>query len=103
MKTLKIIVISILLIGLCNITYAGDSTSTDPLPRHNSNNDGFGLMALGGVTLTLGAISTIPNKYHVGNGVWQIKPFHKQGPRSSAIICGVSLTITGLISAIANY
>ena len=102
MKTLKIIVISILLIGLCNITYAGDSTSTDPLPRHNSNNDGFGLMALGGVTLTLGAITTVPDQYY-NNGVWMNKPFHKQGARSSAIVCGVSLTITGLISAIANY
>jgi hypothetical protein len=102
MKVIKVIVISILLTGLCNITYAGDSTNTDPLPRHNSNNDGFGLMALGGITLTLGAITTVPDQYY-NNGSWQVKPFHKQGARSSAIICGVSLTITGLITAIAKY
>jgi hypothetical protein len=102
MKTIKIIIISILLAGLCNTTYAGDSTLTDPLPRHSSNGDGYGLMALGGVTLTLGAFTTTPDQYY-NNGSWQVKPFHKQGARSSAIVCGVSLTITGLISAIANY
>ena len=102
MRVIKIIIISILLVGLCNTTHAGDSTLTDPLPRPNSNSDGFGLMALGGVTHTIGAITTVPDQYY-NNGVWMNKPFHKQGARSSAIVCGVSLTITGLISAIANY
>lgn len=102
MKTIKIIIVSTLLIGLCNITYARDSTNTDPLPRHNSNNRGYGLMALGGITLTLGALTTTPDQYY-NNGSWQVKPFYKQGARSSAIICGVSLTITGLITAIAKY
>jgi len=35
MKTIKIIIISLTLIGLCNRSYAGDSTDT-PTPRYRS-------------------------------------------------------------------
>ena len=101
MKIIKIIIVSILLIGLCNTTYASDSTSTDPGPGYTTSGDGYGLMALSGVTLTIGAITTTPDQYY-RNGVFIDKPFHKQGARASAIVCGVTLTITGLIAAIAN-
>ena len=98
MRKLAII---IAFIGMCNIVQAGDSTDTDPRPRYGGGGNGYGLMALGGVTLTIGGILTRPEKFYTG-AVWQVKPFHKQGPRASAIVCGVSLTITGLITAIAN-
>lgn len=98
---MKIIIISLMLIS--GSVYAGDSTNTDPTPRYRSSGNGYGLMALGGVTLTLGGILTRPEKFYTDDGVWQVKPFHKQGPRASAIVCGVSLTITGLITAIINH
>ena len=101
MKIIKIIIVSILLIGLCNTTYAADSTSTDPGPGYTTSGDGYGLMALSGVTLTIGAVTTTPDQYY-RNGVFMDKPFHKQGARASAIVCGVTLTVTGLIAAIAN-
>ena len=59
-------------------------------------------MTMSGIGLTVGGFTTRPDKYYVGNGVWQVKPFHKQGGRSSVIICGISLTITGLITSIVN-
>ena len=101
MKTIKIIIISLTLIGLCNRSYAGDSTDT-PTPRYRSGGNGYGLIVLGGVTLAIGGFATRPEKYHAGNGIWLEKPFHQQGPRASAIVCGVTLTITGLIAAIVN-
>ena len=102
MKIIKIIIVCILLIGLWNTTYAADSTSTDPGPGYTTSGDGYGLMALSGVTLTIGAITTTPDQYY-RNGVFIDKPFHKQGARASAIVCGVTLTISGLIAAIANH
>jgi hypothetical protein len=102
MKIIKLVLLNLLLISLCNTLYAGDSTSAEPSPGYSSRGNGYGLMALGGITLTLGAITTIPDQ-HYNNGSWQVKPFHKQGARSSAIICGVSLTISGLITAIVKY
>jgi hypothetical protein len=101
MKTIKIIIISILITGFCNTTYAADSTNTDPGPGYTTSGDGYGLMALSGVTLTIGAVTTTPDQYY-RNGVFMDKPFHKQGARASAIVCGVTLTVTGLIAAIAN-
>tara|TARA_R110000796_G_scaffold123761_1_gene238123 strand:- start:3588 stop:3896 length:309 start_codon:yes stop_codon:yes gene_type:complete len=102
MKTIKLTVLSFLFLGMCNGVYAGDSTFSEPTPNYGSRGKGYGLMALGGVTLALGAFTTTPDQYY-NNGSWQVKPFHKQGARSSAIICGVSLTLTGLITAIAKY
>ena len=99
---MKKLVIIIAFIGMCNIVQAGDSTAADPQPRYRGGGDGYGLMALGGVTLTIGGILTRPEKFYTDAGVWEVKPFHKQGPRASAIVCGVSLTITGLITAIVN-
>jgi len=99
---MKKIIISLLFIGLFNGVYAGDSTDTDPTPRYRSTGNGYGLMALGGVTLTIGGFATRPDRYLASSGVWLDKPFHKQGPRASAIVCGVTLTITGLITAIIN-
>ena len=99
MKKLTII---LLFIGLFSGVYAGDSTDTDPTPRYSSRGNGYGLMALGGVTIAIGGFATRPDKYLAPGGVWIDKPFHKQGPRASAIVCGVTFTITGLISAIVN-
>ena len=101
MKTIKTIIVTLALIGLCNNSYAGDSTDTDPRPRYSNGGNGYGLMALGGVTIAIGGFATRPDRYYNGT-TWITKPFHKQGPRASAIVCGVSLTITGLISAIVN-
>ena len=98
---MKKIIISLLFMALCAGVYAADSTSTDPGPGYTTSGDGYGLMALSGVNLTIGAVTTIPDQYY-NNGVWMDKPFHKQGARASAIVCGVTLTITGLIAAIAN-
>ena len=100
---MKKLIIILLFIGLCNGIYANDSTNTDPTPRYSSGGNGYGLMALGGVTVAIGGFATRPDRYLAPGGVWLDKPFHKQGPRASAIICGMTLTITGLISAIANY
>ncbi len=102
MKTMKTIIVTLALVSLCNGLYAGDSTDTAPNPRYGGNGNGYGLMALGGVTLTIGGLATRPDRYLAPGGVWLDKPFHKQGPRASAIVCGVTLTITGLISAIVN-
>ena len=94
---IKMIIIILLLMG--SNAYAGDSTNTDPNPRYGGNGDGYGLMALGGVTLAVGGFVTRPDRYYNGTA-WVDKPFYNQGPRASAIVCGVSLTVTGLISAI---
>jgi hypothetical protein len=99
MKIIRIILISLALMG--SNVYANDSTET-PTPRYRSVGNGYGLMALGGVTIAIGGFATRPEKFHMGNGVWQVKPFYNQGPRASAIVCGVTLTITGLITAIIN-
>jgi len=98
---MKKLITFLLFIGLCNGIYAGDSTDA-PTPRYRSGGNGYGLMALGGVTLALGGFVTRPEKYYAGKGIWLEKPFHQQGPRASAIVCGITLTITGLISAIVN-
>jgi len=99
---MKKLIIALTLISFCNCLYAGDSTATDePNPRYYHGSKGYGLMFLGGVTLTIGGITTRPERFY-NNGVWQVKPFHKQGARASAIVCGISLTATGLISAIVN-
>jgi len=99
---MKKILIGLVLIGLCNGVCAGDSTDTEPPKYKTVGRNSYGLMALGGVTLAIGGFATRPEKFHMGNGVWQVKPFYQQGPRASAIVCGVTLTITGLISAIVN-
>ena len=99
---MKKLITILLFIGLCNGVYANDSTDTDPRPRYSSGGDGYMLMALGGVTVAVGGFATRPDRYLAPGGVWLDKPFHKQGPRASAIVCGVSLTVTGLISAILN-
>ena len=98
---MKKLITILLFIGLCNGVFAGDSTDTDPRPRYSSGGDGYMLMALGGVTIAIGGFATRPDRYYNGT-TWMTKPFHKQGPRASAIICGVTLTITGLIAAIIN-
>tara|TARA_Y100000034_G_scaffold112940_1_gene147413 strand:+ start:90 stop:398 length:309 start_codon:yes stop_codon:yes gene_type:complete len=100
MKIIKTIIISLILIS--SNVYAGDSTNAEPQPRYRGNGNGYGLMALGGVTIAIGGFATRPDRYLSGNGIWLEKPFYKQGPRASAIVCGVTLTITGLIGAIAN-
>ena len=94
---MKKTIVSILFIGLLNGVYAGDSTDTTPNPHYGGN--GYGLMALGGVTLAIGGFATRPDRYYNGT-TWVDKPFYNQGPRASAIVCGVTLTVTGLISAI---
>lgn len=99
---MKKLIMTLLLIGICGLTQGADSTITEPQPKYRGGGDGYGLMALGGVTIAVGGILTRPDKYYTGNGVWLEKPFYNQGPRASAIIAGVSLTITGLIGAIAN-
>ena len=99
MKTIKTIIVTLAMIGLCNSSYAGDSTDTDPQPKYRGTGNGYGLMALGGVTLAIGGFATRPDRYYNGT-TWVDKPFYNQGPRASAIVCGVSLTVTGLISAI---
>jgi hypothetical protein len=98
---MKKILIGLVLIGLCNGVYANDSTDTDPTPRYRSGSNGYGLIALGGVSIAIGGFATRPERYYNGN-MWVTKPFYRQGPRASAIVCGVTLTITGLISAIVN-
>ena len=98
---MKKLITILLFIGLCNGVCAGDSTDTDPQPKYRGGGDGYGLMALGGVTLAIGGFATRPDRYYNGT-TWVDKPFYNQGPRASAIVCGVSLTITGLISAIVN-
>ena len=62
---------------------------------------GFAL-TMSGICITVGGFTTRPDKQYTGNGVWRVKPFHKQGARASAIIFGVSLTVTGLITSIIN-
>ena len=101
-KTIKIMVASLAVMG-CTIStsFAGDSSSTSPDPRYGGYGNGYGFMALGGVTIALGAFTTRPDRYYNGS-IWVDKPFHRQGPRASAIVCGVTLTITGLIGAIVN-
>lgn len=100
---MKKLILTLALFSFCNCLYAEDSTSTsEPRPRYSNGSDGFGIMIVGGITLTIGGVATRPDKYHIGNGVFQTKPFHKQGARASAIVCGISLTATGLISAIIN-
>lgn len=99
---MKKLIIALTFIAVCNMVQAGDSTDTDPGPRYRSGGNRYGLIVLSGITLTIGGITTRPEKFYTGAGIWQVKPFHKQGPRASAIICGVSLTITGLITAIVN-
>lgn len=102
---MKKLILTLALFSFCNCLYAEDSTSittSEPKPRYSHGSDGFGIMISGGIILTIGGVATRPDKYHIGNGVFQTKPFHKQGARASAIVCGISLTATGLISAIIN-
>lgn len=91
MKTIKTIIVAIALIGLCNTANA----------QRGLNNGNTGLaMTLGGVSLMIGGFTTQPDKFVGTDGVWRPKPFYNQGPRASAIVCGVALTITGLITSI---
>jgi len=99
MKIIRIILISLALLG--SNVYANDSTDTDPTPRYRSGSNGYGLISLGGVSIAIGGFATRPERYYNGN-MWVTKPLHRQGPRASAIVCGVTLTITGLIAAIIN-
>jgi hypothetical protein len=96
---MKKLIMTLLLIGICGLTQGADSTITEPQPKYRGGGDGYGLMALGGVTLAIGGFVTRPDRYYNGT-TWVDKPFYNQGPRASAIVCGVSLTVTGLISAI---
>ena len=92
---MKSLIITLALVGLCLITKAQTTGGI------RSNGAGL-VMTMGGIGLTIGGFTTRPDKYYTGNGIWQVKPFHKQGGRASAIVCGVSLTITGLITSIIN-
>ena len=95
MKIIKTIVIGLALIGLCNTTQAQY--------RSTSNNDNYALMmTLGGVSIMVGGFATRPERFRDNDGIWKVKKFHQQGPRASAIICGITLTFTGLIAAITN-
>jgi hypothetical protein len=93
MKTIKIIIISLAMMGLCNTTQA----------QYKSTGKGkYGLlMSLGGVSIMIGGFATRPERYY-NNGLWIEKPFHRQGPRATAIVCGMTLTITGFITAISG-
>lgn len=90
---MKAIIIGLALIGLCNIAQAQYGN------RPGRGNTGLA-MTLGGVSIMIGGFVTRPEKYYTTNGVWEVKPFHRQGPRASAIVCGLSLTITGLITSL---
>jgi UPF0716 family protein affecting phage T7 exclusion len=92
---MKKIIVALVLIGLSYTTQAQSRRSTHELGA------GFA-MTIGGIGFTIGGFTTRPEKFYTSSGAWQIKPFHKQGARSSAIVCGISLTITGLITSIIN-
>ena len=93
MKIIKTIIIGIALICLCNTTQAQY--------RATSSNDNYGLMmTLGGVSIMMGGFATRPERFRDNDGIWKVKKFHQQGPRASAIVCGITLTVTGLIASI---
>ena len=88
---------------LLALTLIGLSYTIQAQPKKVLYKPGTGFaMTMGGIGLTVGGFTTRPDKHYTGNGVWQAKPFHKQGARASAIIFGVSLTLTGLITSIIN-
>ena len=95
MKTIKTIIVAIALIGLCNAAQAQYGS------RVRNGNNGLA-MTIGGVSLMIGGFTTRPDRYVGADGVWRPKPFYNQGPRASAIFCGLTLTITGLITSIIN-
>ena len=88
---------------LLTLTLIGLFYTTQAQPKKILYKSGTGFaMTMGGIGLTVGGFTTRPDKHYTGNGVWQAKPFHKQGARASAIIFGISLTLTGLITSIIN-
>jgi len=98
---MKKLIVALTFVGLCNLTQATDPIDTKEIIQyHTFNNHGL-LISLGGVTFLVGGFATRPERYWDGN-TWNNKPFYNQGPRAFAIGTGVSLTVCGLITAIAN-
>lgn len=76
----------------------------------DGNNIGYGMM-VGGALISVAGFITAPDWYYVNSTSTQInftgtqrknKPFFQQGPRTMAICSGVTLTITGLLTSLAN-
>ena len=66
---------------------------------------GHGLV-IGGVSFTIGGFLTTPDYTYQSTGPYKVvyvrKPFFQQGARMMAITTGVTLTVSGLITLIAD-